>query len=339
MKNHNFKALQDELSGNPNILITCHRGPDGDAMGSSLALYQILKLQGYHVEVVVPNSYASFLHWLPFNNVVIQYEGNEDVANKMINNSDLIFCLDFNDLKRTDMMHEALVNASAKYVMIDHHQDPSDFAHFTYSVPTVCSTAQLIYEFIEQMGWMDSMNIDIAKCIYTGIVTDTGSFRFSSVDKRTHLIASHFMDLGLDQASVHQKLFDNNKASRLKLLGYCLGEKMEILPEYHTAIMSLTSDELQNYSFEKGDTEGFVNYPLSIHGIIFTGFFVQFEDRVKISFRSQKEFRANRFSNLHFDGGGHINAAGGVFYGSVDEAIAKFKEVLPCFKDELIANC
>lgn len=339
MKNHDYTALQKELLGHPNILITCHRGPDGDAMGSSLALYQVLKLHGHNVKLVVPNSYPSFLHWLPYNSEVLEYEGNEEEANKLISGSDLIFCLDFNDLKRTDMMQEALENASAKYVMIDHHQDPSDFAHFTYSVPTVCSTAQLVYEFIEQMGWMHLMNLDIAKCIYTGIVTDTGSFRFSSVDQRTHAIASHFMDLGIDQASVHQKLFDNNKASRLKLLGYCLGEKMEILPDYHTAIMSLTSDELQNYSFEKGDTEGFVNYPLSINDVIFTAFFVQFEDRVKISFRSQNEFRANRFSNLHFDGGGHINAAGGVFYGNVEEAIAKFKEVLPSFKEELIANC
>jgi len=339
MNDFDFSDLKKELSSKPNILITSHRGPDGDALGSCLALYQIFKILGYQVRIVVPNAYPDFLHWLPFNDEVVEYESNTIIAQKEIDRSDLIFCLDFNDLRRTDMMQNALSDSHAKFVMIDHHQDPSDFAHYTYSVPTVSSTAQLVYEFIEVMGWMKYMTVDVAKCIYTGIVTDTGSFRFSSVDSKTHEIASHFMKLGIDQASIHQKLFDNNNPNRLKLLGYCLSDKMELIPDLHTAIISLSSEELENFFYEKGDTEGFVNYPLSIKNITFAAFFVQFGDIVKISFRSQNQFRANDFSKRHFSGGGHINAAGGVFYGSVNDAILKFKQVLPDFKEELLSNC
>jgi len=339
MKNFDFTLLQAVLAKKPTIVIATHRGPDGDAMGSSLALYQVLIAQGYEVKVVVPNSYPKFLHWLPKNEEVLEYEGNEFEATGYINNADLIFCLDFNDLRRTDMMCEALENTSAQKVMIDHHQEPKDFADFTYSVPTVCSTCQLIYEFIELMSWTEYLTVDIAKCIYTGMVTDTGSFRFSSVDSRTHEIAAKLIDLGLQQAQVHQTLFDTNKESRLKLLGYCLSEKLEVLPEYHTAIMSLTREELERFDFVKGDTEGFVNYALSIEGVVFTAFFVKYDDKVKISFRSINQFRANLLSKEHFSGGGHINAAGGMFEGSMEDAIAKLKKVLPNFKEELTANC
>lgn len=338
MKNDNHKAVKAELEKQPNILITTHRGPDGDAMGSSLALYQVLKALGHKVSVVVPNSYPKFLHWLPFNNDVVEFEGNEELAKQLINEAKLIFCLDFNNLRRTDTMCKALEESSGKFVMIDHHQDPSDFADIIFSESNICSTAQLIFDFIEDMAWRDLLNIDIAKCIYTGLVTDTGSFRFSSVDARTHEIAAVLINMGLDQANIHQKLFDNNKESRLRLLGYCLNKKLEVLPEYHTVIMSLSIEELDKFNFEKGDTEGFINYALSINGIVFTAFFIQYDEKVKISFRSLKDFRANLLSVKHFNGGGHINAAGGMFEGSLEEAIAKLKKVLPEYKEELIEN-
>ena len=338
MKNDNYGVLLKALSNRPKLMITTHRSPDGDAMGSSLALYQVLKSLGYDVSVVVPNSYPKFLNWLPFNDDVLEYEGNEAKAKELIKSASIIFCLDFNDLRRTDMMYEALNEASATFVMIDHHQDPSDFADIMFSVPGISSTAQLVYEFIEQMGWKDQLNVDIAKCIYTGIVTDTGSFRFSSVDAQTHEIAANLIKIGLDQANVHQKLFDTNKESRLKLLGYCLSEKLEVLPEYQTAIMSLDKEELDRFNFVKGDTEGFVNYALSIDGVIFTAFFVKNENKVKISFRSLNDFRANLLSKKYFNGGGHINAAGGVFNGEIKEAIERFKNILPEYKEELLAN-
>lgn len=339
MKNFDRTKLQIELEKNPTLLITTHRGPDGDAMGSSLALYQVLKAQGYDVSVLVPNSYASFLHWLPYNDEVVEYEGNEELGNKMIDEADLIFCLDFNDLSRTDMMAESLSSSEAKFIMIDHHQEPSDFADFVFSDSSICSTCQLIYEFVEIMGWSKHLTQEVAVCIYTGIVTDTGSFRFSSVDKRTHQIAAQLIEAGVEQAKVHQLLFDNNKASKLKLLGYCLNEKLEIYPEYHTAVMSLSREELNRFDFEKGDTEGFVNYALSIDGVVFTAFFVKYDDKVKISFRSLNGFRANLLAKKHFNGGGHINAAGGMFMGSIEEAITQFKSVLPNYKEELIENC
>ena len=339
MKKHIFDSIHKELKKKPRILITTHRSPDGDAMGSSLALYQVLVKQGFEVSVVVPNSYPKFLHWLPCNKEVVEYEGNEKNANTRIDSAELIFCLDFNDLGRTDMMSESLQNSTATFVMIDHHQDPSDFADIMFSVPGISSTAQLVYEFIENMGWSSLLTQDIAECIYTGLITDTGSFRFSSVDARTHEIASKLIEVGLKQGHIHQRLFDNNKESRLKLLGYCLSEKLEVLPEYKTAVMSLSQEELDRFHFVKGDTEGFVNYALSIDGVIFTAFFVQNENKVKISFRSLNDFRANLLSKKHFSGGGHINAAGGVHEGSLDEAIRKFKTILPDYKDELSANC
>ena len=339
MKKYIFDSIHKELNKKPRILITTHRSPDGDAMGSSLALYQVLVKQGFEVSVVVPNSYPKFLHWLPCNKEVVEYEGNEKNANTRIDSAELIFCLDFNDLGRTDMMSESLQNSTATFVMIDHHQDPSDFADIMFSVPGISSTAQLVYEFIENMGWSSLLTQDIAECIYTGLITDTGSFRFSSVDARTHEIASKLIEVGLKQGHIHQRLFDNNKESRLKLLGYCLSEKLEVLPEYKTAVMSLSQEELDRFHFVKGDTEGFVNYALSIDGVIFTAFFVQNENKVKISFRSLNDFRANLLSKKHFSGGGHINAAGGVHEGSLDEAIRKFKTILPDYKDELSANC
>jgi len=339
MKKHIFDSIHKELKKKPRILITTHRSPDGDAMGSSLALYQVLVKQGFEVSVVVPNSYPKFLHWLPCNKEVVEYEGNEKNANTRIDSAELIFCLDFNDLGRTDMMSESLQNSTATFVMIDHHQDPSDFADIMFSVPGISSTAQLVYEFIENMGWSSLLTQDIAECIYTGLITDTGSFRFSSVDARTHEIASKLIEVGLKQGHIHQRLFDNNKESRLKLLGYCLSEKLEVLPEYKTAVMSLSQEELDRFHFVKGDTEGFVNYALSIDGVIFTAFFVQNENKVKISFRSLNDFRANLLSKKHFSGGGHINAAGGIHEGSLDEAIRKFKTILPDYKDELSANC
>jgi len=339
MRDFDYTELKAELAKEPKIIISTHRGPDGDAMGSSLALYQVLLAQNFDVKVIVPNGYPKFLHWLPKNEDVLEFEGNETIANAQIEAADLIFCLDYNDLSRTDMMCAALEAASAKKVMIDHHQEPKDFADFTFSVPSVCSTCQLMFEFINLMRWTNYLTVDVAKCIYTGMVTDTGSFRFSSVDKRTHEIAAKLIDLGLDHAAVHQILFDTNKESRLKLLGYCLSEKLEVLPEYHTAIMCLTREELERFNFVKGDTEGFVNYALSIENVVFTAFFVKQDDLVKISFRSINQFRANLLSKEHFGGGGHINAAGGAFEGSMEDAIAKFKSVLPNYKQELLANC
>ena len=338
MKNKSYSELRNMLKTKSNILITTHRSPDGDAMGSSLALFQVLLGLGNQVSLVVPNNYASFLHWLPYNDIVIEFEGNEQKAEKLIQQAELIFCLDFNDLKRTDMMFNSLEKANAKYVMIDHHQDPSSFSDFCYSDPGASSTAQLIFEFIDHMGWIEYLNIDIAKCIYTGIVTDTGSFRFSSVDAKTHIIVAKLIEIGLNTSKVHQKLFDNNKESRLKLLGYCINDKLEVLKEYKTAVMSLSSEELERFKFVKGDTEGFVNYALSIEDVVLTAFFVQDKDRVKISFRSQNDFRTNLLSKTHFEGGGHVNAAGGIYHGSIEDAIAKFKKVLPNYEKEIMAN-
>lgn len=339
MENINYEALKKELKKEPKILITTHRSPDGDAMGSSLALYQVLKALNHTVSLIVPNSYAQFLNWLPCNNEVLEYEGNEEKANKLIDAAELIFCLDFNHLSRTEMMQNSLEKAQAKFVMIDHHQDPSDFSDFTYSAPHICSTAQMMYEFIENMGWIKQLSLNVAKCLYTGLVTDTGSFRFPSVDSRTHEITSNLIQIGLQPSEIHQKLFDGNKESKLKLLGYCLNEKLEVLKEYHTAIMSLNADELNRFNFEKGDTEGFVNYALSIENVVFTAFFIQYKEKIKISFRSLHQFPANLLSKKHFNGGGHINAAGGVFIGNIDDAITKFKNILPEYKKELSSNC
>lgn len=329
-----FKAL---LKKSDNIVIVTHFNPDGDAMGSSLALYNYLVKTGKHVSVITPNDYPDFLQWLPGNKKVVEYSNNSKKATSLIAKCDLIFTLDFNNYSRLEGLGDLLKDSAAAKILIDHHQQPDNYATLMYHDVKACSTCELIYEFIVGLGGKKMIDRDIASCLYTGIMTDTGSFRFDSVTPVTHHILAHLLETGIVPSDIHSAIYDTYSESRVRLLGYCLTEKMVVLPEYQTAYISLSEEELNRFQHKKGDTEGIVNYPFSIKGIRFCAFFSEGEGKIKISFRSKGKFDVNQFARKHFNGGGHINAAGG--RGNVNNLAATIKEflaLLPDYKKEIL---
>ena len=329
-----FKAL---LKKSNNIVIVTHYNPDGDAMGSSLALYNYLIKTNKNVTVITPNEYPEFLHWLSGNKKVVQYSKQSKKATSIIQKSDLIFTLDFNNYSRLEGLGEVLKLATAKKILIDHHQQPDDYATLYYHDVAACSTCELVYEFICGLGGKKLIDKTIAACLYTGIMTDTGSFRFDSVTPQTHLILSHLLTTGLKPSDIHTSIYDTYSESRVKLLGYCLTEKMVVIPEFQTAYISLSEKELKKFDHQKGDTEGIVNYPFSIKGIKFCAFFSEGEGKIKISFRSKGSFDVNQFARNHFNGGGHINAAGG--RGNVydlQKTVKEFVDLLPTYKKAIL---
>jgi len=319
-----------------NIVIITHMNPDGDAMGSSLALNAVFEKMGHTSQVIVPNDYPGFLKWLPGNKKVIVFKHKEAKAAATLKNADLIIAADFNDVKRVKPFDSLLAEAKAYKMMIDHHPDPDLSFDCTISDTSSSSTAEIVYNFIKENGLeKDYMDKDVAVCIYTGIMTDTGCFSFNSSEKKTYEAVASLLDYGFDKDLVYYRIYDNFSGSRMRLLGYCLDRKMEILEEFNTAIIALTRKELELYNFSTGDSEGFVNYPLSIKGIIFSAFFIEKEDHVKVSFRSKGAFPVNIFSKNHFNGGGHINASGGEVYMTMDEALSHFRQILSLYKTEL----
>ena len=336
MEGKDIKKTRTLLQSSENIVITCHKGPDGDAIGSSLALYLYLKKQGKNATVIVPDDYPFFLKWLPESEHIILYESNKEAANIIINNADLIFTLDFNALHRTGDMQEVLSNASAKFIMIDHHQQPDDYAEVTYSDTSICSTCQMVYHFIDALGDINTIDTDIANCIYTGIMTDTGSFRFRSTTSTTHRVIADLIDLGIDNAKIHQNVYDSNSYNRLQLLGKSL-TNLKVIPELNTAYISLSAEEQNEFNAKKGDTEGVVNYALSLQGIKLAAIFKEDQNSklIKISLRSKGDFSVNEFSRAHFNGGGHTNAAGGASKLTLEETVDKFISILPNYKKEL----
>ena len=336
MEAKDIKKTRTLLQSSENIVITCHKGPDGDAIGSSLALYLYLKKKGKKATVIVPDDFPFFLKWLPESEHIILYESNKEAANTIISNADLIFTLDFNALHRTGDMQEVLSNASAKFIMIDHHQQPDDYAEVTYSDTSICSTCQMVYHFIDALEDINTIDTDIANCIYTGIMTDTGSFRFRSTTSTTHRVIANLIDLGIDNAKIHQNVYDSNSYNRLQLLGKSL-TNLKVIPELNTAYISLSADEQNEFKAQKGDTEGVVNYALSLQGIKLAAIFKEDQNSklIKISLRSKGDFSVNEFSRAHFNGGGHTNAAGGASKLTLEETLEKFISILPNYKKEL----
>lgn len=312
-----------------NIVITSHQSPDGDAVGSSLALYHYLIRKGKQPVVILPDKYPPFLKWMAAIGEIITFEEDLERAKELLKNAELIFALDYNDPKRTGMaMGEVISNASGFKLMIDHHLYPSDMADWVMSDTNVCSTAQLIYEFICGLGDEELIDPVIGEGIYTGLVTDSGSFRFPSVDARTHYISAKLIEKGLIHSRVHESLFDVNSLNRLKLLGYCLSEKLKVLPNIPVAVIYLSKKELDDLDNEKGSTEGLVNYALSVDGVEMAAFIKEDVNKVKMSFRSKGDIAVNEFSAMHFEGGGHKNAAGGVSFESFETTILKFEKVI-----------
>lgn len=328
-----FSELKEIINNKPNVFIVTHKNPDGDAMGSSLGLYNYLLKKGANVTVVAPTEYPFFLNWIAGNDEVKVWGENTNYINKSAKEADLLFCLDFNALHRIDEVGEIVSKANGKKIMIDHHQQPDGFADYMISDTSACSTAELIYEFIENLGDKSLIDSDIGEALYCGIMTDTGSFKFPATTSKTHRIAADLMDKGIDHTMVHRRIYDSNTPARLKLLGHCLSN-MEVLSEQNAAYIQISKKDHINFNIKKGDTEGIVNYGLSMSSIKCSAFFREDMGIVKISFRSKDDFDVNRFARKYFNGGGHVNAAGGISKVSLESTIKKFKKSLIEFSDK-----
>ena len=321
-----ISALKNLLVPQNKIVIITHYNPDGDAIGSSLGLKHFLKQKGLEADVIVPNDFPKFLKWMPDAKQVIIADYKRKIAGEAIYNADVIFILDFNASHRSgNLVGPWIEKARAKKILIDHHQQPDNF-DFVYSDVSIPATSQMIYHFIEALGEEELVNKEIADCLYTGIMTDTGGFRFRSTSATTHRITAKLIENGADPAQITSSTWDTNTVSRLHLLALILG-RIEVVKDGKVAILWLKRDELKQYGFQKGDTEGFVNYGLSIMGTQVSAFFMEdlYEDFVKISFRSKDQVDVNQFSRNHFNGGGHINAAGGKYMKSIEDTIEDFK--------------
>ncbi len=333
-----IKSIKTLFSKPQKIAIVTHRNPDGDAYGSSLALYHFFKNDNHFVTVVSPNDCPDFLKWMPGQEDVVIFENNIGEGTRILQEAQIVIALDFNAFHRTGQaMQKVLEKIDPIYFLIDHHQEPDNFAKFTYVDVKVCSTCQMIYQFLEELDELPKINKDIATCLYTGILTDTGSFRFPSTSSKTHLIAADLLDRGVEHANIYNKIHENS-INRIKLLGKAL-DNMHVIEKYHTAFITLSNKDLKDFNYQKGDTEGFVNYALSLSGIVLAAIFIEDTKQgiIKISFRSIGDFNVNELSRKYFNGGGHINAAGGRSEKSLEVTVDDFKNVLPKF-DRLLNN-
>ena len=329
MNEHEFDEIRLLLSTPKKIVIIPHRSPDGDAMGSTLGLKLFLSKLGQRALVIAPNEFPDFLSWLPGSEEVVIYEHDKEKATSLLMDAEIVFTLDFNALHRTGDMEIVLKTLDATFIMIDHHQAPDSYAKFTFSDTNYGSTCEMLYNFIRGLGEKSKIDKDIATCIYTGIVTDSGSFRFASTTSSTHRVAAALIECGIENGKIHSDLFDNNSAESLQLLGRAL-QNMKILREQNCSYITLSQQELDEFHYVKGDTEGIVNYGLSIKGIVFAAIFIEHREEkiIKISFRSQGTFDVNKFAREHFSGGGHINAAGGKSYLSLEDTVKKFETII-----------
>jgi phosphoesterase RecJ-like protein len=333
MKIQDIQAIQLLLAAPKKIVIIPHRGPDGDAMGSTLALYHFLLKNNHQPTVIAPNDFPDFLAWLPGSETVKIFEKDTENCTKILEEAELIFTLDFNAFHRTGEMEHTLVKLTAPFIMIDHHEKPHDYAVYTYSDTSYGSTCEMVYNFISFLNKKEDIDKTIATCIYTGILTDSGSFRFPGTTGNTHRIIAELIDLGVENTQIPVLLYDNSSYSRLQLLGRAL-QNMKVFEDHKTSYTSLTQEELDSFNYVKGDTEGIVNYGLSIRGIVFTAIFIENKDEkiIKISFRSQGGFDVNQFARDHFNGGGHVNAAGGRSETSMEETLKKFEDLVTKLK-------
>lgn len=333
----NFEELKKLLKKPKRIVITAHIRPDADALGSALALSNFLLKKGHFTTVIMPTIYPDFLNWMAGNDKVLIYEKQKDECLPFINKADIIFCLDFNALSRIGEMSDYVKAATAKKALIDHHLQPEYFADFVLSDSSSAATAELIYRFIDQLGETNLIDPDIGECIYAGMMTDTGSFRFPSTNKNVHLIVADLMEKGINHTKVHRLIYDNNSETKLRFLGFCLTSCLTILPETHTAYIFLSEKDIAPFNIQTGDTEGIVNYALSMKNIVFAALFKEDKGFVKMSFRSKGEFDVNYFSRNHFNGGGHRNAAGGRTEAPFLETVKKFEALLPKYNQALQA--
>lgn len=329
------QRIQKWLENSGKIAILTHANPDGDAIGSSLALCLALRKLGKDAQVVIPDGLPDFLRWLPGIELSTTFAYKTDKATAIIQDAGMIFCLDFNEPNRLNGISELIAASVAPIVLIDHHEDPVVFADLTISETWRGSVGEMIYLFLKEQFDENLIDRDIATCLYVAIMTDTGNFSYASDYPEIFHVVGDLLTHGIDKDQIYSKVYDAFSEDRMRLQGYCMQEKMVVLPEYCTAYISLTDDELNKFSHRKGDTEGFVNIPFGIKGIRFTALFVEKKDRIKVSLRSKGTFPVNRVASEHYQGGGHVNAAGGDSFLSMEETLAQFKAFLSGYKDLL----
>jgi len=331
-----FSSFQDLLGKPVKVVVTTHQRPDADALGSSLGLAAYLGKKGHNVSVISPTEYPAFLHWMKGNNEVIVCTANlkQKVA-LLISEAEIIFCLDFSSLDRINDLGDQVRSSNAVKVLIDHHLDPEDFADYVEWDIEAASTAELVFGIIVQMGDKNLIDRDIAESLYAGVMTDTGSFKHSNTTQNALLTAAELVGLGADAGRVAKLIYDSNSLERVKFLGFALSERLTVIEEYRTAFFAISQSDLRKFNSKIGDTEGLVNYALSIEGIRFAALIIDRSEGLKLSFRSIGDFSVNEFAGKHFKGGGHKNAAGGKTSLSLDETVEKFKGLLPLYEKEL----
>ena len=328
------KQWLDEVE---NVVIVSHVSPDGDAIGSSLGLSHFLTSMNKKTQVIVPNIFPDFLKWMPDANRIWVYDQNPEKAHEAIQKADLICCLDFNVLSRIDTMQNSVAVSPAKKMMIDHHLFPGDFCGITISHPHMSSTSELIFRFITELGYTEHLTRDCAECIYTGMMTDTGGFTYNSNDSEIYYIISELLAKGIDKDQIYRNVYHTYSIDRLRLMGYVLYEKMQVYPSFNASLICLDGKEQKKFHTVKGDTEGFVNLPLQIKGVRFSTFLREDVEKkmIKVSLRSVGDFPCNEVASEFFNGGGHKNASGGEFYGTMEQAVELFKRALVKFEDQL----
>jgi len=327
-----MRELKNLLSSKQNVVITTHVNPDGDAIGSSVALFNFLIKMGHNVSVIVPNDYPDFLKWMKNDELIINYSNSKNESQEKIKNASLIFCLDFNNLNRINDLGDYISESKAKKVLIDHHLDPSDFYDYKIHDVKASATAELVYNFLIELD-SNAVDKDISEALYTGILTDTGSFKFS-MSPKVHKIVSDLMSRGVDIGFINNKIYDSNSLDKLKLIGYALSEKLEVISNGNAAYIVLSRKDLKDHNFKKGDTEGLVNYALSISNVNMAVLIIETKERIKFSFRSIGQFSVNEFAKKYFNGGGHKNAAGGSLEDKLSVALEKFlKDISKYSKD------
>ncbi len=330
-------SFKKVLSSPKKIFITTHVKPDADALGSSLGLANYLIKKGHEVSVVTPSDYPSFLAWMKGNESVLDFSKPEDkpLATLRLEQADVIFCLDFSVLDRVNELGELIRKSKAFVVNIDHHQDPEDFADFRYWSTKAAATCELVYQLIVELGDQELIDKDIAECLYAGIMTDTGGFRHPNTTKNVHLVVAELLDKGADTSQIANLIYDSNSVNRLKFIGFAITRRLVVREDLHTAYFVISKKDLKKYQSQTGDTEGLVNYALSLDGIKLAALFSEREDGIKISFRSSSDVAVNKFAASYFNGGGHKNAAGGKSALSLKETVDRFESLVEKCQEEL----
>ena len=332
-KENDVERLKATIRDNNFFVLTCHAGPDGDALGSTLSMAHYLKALGKEAVVVAPDAYPDFLAWMPDSQEIVRFDKSRDKAELLIAAADVIFAMDYNALSRIDDMGELIGKSKAVKVLIDHHLQPDSFCDLSFSYPHLSSTCEVVFRLVLAMDGYDVLTKAACECIYAGMMTDTGNFSYGPCTQEVYLIISMLMQKEINKDRIYNKVFNNYSEGRLRLMGYVLYEKMRVFPEQHAALITLSREEMARFNFVKGDTEGLVNIPLQMKGIYFSAFLREDteKDLIRVSLRSQGTFPCNKFSAQYFNGGGHLNASGGQHHGTLDEAIAVFEQAITEF--------